>query len=578
MTITKRKKYAWETYYELAKNYFDKNGNINFDINYIQNEVRLGKWLTEQRKLYKNKKLKSERIIALEKIEIAWDGMTVRRQKWKAQWNSNYDLAKKYYVQKGDLLIPKNYEINGVKLGEWIVALRHIYNGGKSSRSISKEQVDKLNEIGMVWNTNENGWEKNYNSAYKYYYENGHLRVPQTYIYEGENLGSWLHYQRQSYKKGTLDKERIKKLNSIEMVWDPINENWENYYSLATKYYKEIGNLNVTDDFEMEGYNIGRWLSVLRQAYNGRQDVKLTQEQINRLNSIGMIWKKKSGAQTSFFEQATFYYCKQFFKDTLNKFLDYGFEIDIYIPSLKFAIEYDGEFWHRNKYIEDNEKDEKCCELGIKLIRIREFPLEKTKCAINYILEDYKHNTFSTLLNQVFIEQLGVSLDINLKRDSLEIIKYFKTSASDPWYSKFELAREYYNNHGDLLISTNHITNGVKLGSWIRNQRNAYKGQSGTSFLTQEKIGKLDKIGMVWNTREFSWDLGYKYARDYFLENDNLLVPSKYVVDNFKLGKWINGQRNAYNGNGGRSISKERIEKLNKIGMIWKTRESRRKK
>jgi hypothetical protein len=575
MSLNKPKKYPWKTYYELATSYYEKNGDIHFDIYYIENGLRLGSWLAEQRKLYNNKKLKQERIIALEKIGIEWDGFNVRRLKRQTQWEKNFELAKSFYDEKGDLLIPKNYEINGVKLGQWIITIRHI-NKGKSRRSISKEQVDKLNAIGMVWDYIEDGWKRNFDLANKFYCENGHVRVPQIYIYDGEHLGSWFHTQRQAYKKGRLSKERIKKLDSIEMVWDPINESWERYYSLATKYYEHIGNLNVPDDFEMEGYNLGRWISVLRQAYNGRQDVKLTQEQIKRLNTIGMLWNGKNGSQTSFFEQAIYYYCKQCFKDAINKFNDNGFEIDIYIPSLKTGIEYDGEYWHKDKYILDNEKDENCIKIGIKLIRIREFPLEKTTVAINYILRNYKHNIFSTLLNQIFTEQLGVSIDVNIKRDSLEIIKCFKTSASDPWYSHFEQAKEYYIEHGNLLISRNYVSNNeVRLGQWIGNQRNAYKGQSGTSFLTQEKIDKLNKIGMVWDTLELKWNLGYEYAKEYFLKNGNLLVPSNYVVDNFKLGKWINVKRNAYNGNGGRKISKERIEKLNEIGMVWNTRERR---
>jgi hypothetical protein len=578
MSLNKQKKYPWKTYYELATSYFEKNGNINFDIYYTEKGLRLGSWLAEQRKLYKNNKLKQERIIALEKIGIEWDGFNVRRLKWQYQWDKNFELAKSYYDENGDLLIPKNFKIYGVKLGQWIITLRHIYKG-KTCRTITKEQVDKLNAIGMVWNYAEDEWQRNFELANKYYCENGHVRVPQIYIYEGEHLGSWFHTQRQAYKKGKLSKERIKKLDSIKMVWDPIVESWERYFSLATRYYEQIGNLNVPDDFEIEGLNLGRWISVLRQAYNGRQDVKLTSEQVNRLNTIGMLWNGKNGSQTSFFEQAIYYYCKQCFNDAINKFIDNGFEIDIYIPILKIGIEYDGEYWHKDKYILDNEKDDNCNKLGIKLIRIREFPLEKTTGATNYILRNYNHNTFSALLKQIFKEQLGVSIDVNIKRDSLEIVKCFKTSASDPWYSHFEQAKEYYNEHGHLLVNSIYISkNGVKLGKWIENQRNAAKGQLGTSFLSQEKIDKLNEIGMVWDTLDHKWNLGYGYAKIYFLKNGNLFVPYKYVVDNFKLGNWISRQRNAYNGNGSRTISKERIEKLNEVGMVWKAREGRKKK
>ncbi|KFX58657.1 hypothetical protein FDC50_02555 [Clostridium botulinum] len=574
-----QKKYPWSTYYVLAKEYFETYGNINFDIHYIVNGLQLGKWLSRQRNYYKKNEMSQEHISSLERINIEWNGNNILRQKREDQWNEIYKLAREYYEQNGNLLVPRHYEINGVDLGQWLSNLRTTYKG-KNQRSISKEQIDKLNAIGIVWNYNfvlKDEWNKNYELARKFYCEYNHLRVPQDYVYEEKTLGTWIHTQRQAYKgnRGTLTDEQIEKLNAIGMLWNPHEESWEQYYHLATKYYNLIGNLNVPDDYEMDRDNLGRWISVQRQAYNGRKDVKLTSEQINRLNSIGMIWNGKNGTQTSFFEQVIYYYCKQYFSDSTNNNIDNGFEIDIYIPSVKIGIEYDGVFWHRNKYIKDNEKDTKCHKLGIRLIRIREFPLEKTTGAINYILQNYNYNTFSILLNQVFKEQLGVIIDIDINRDSIEILKCFKTSATDPWYINFELAKEYYQMYGNLLIRRDYVTtNGRRLGQWILNQRQTYKGLY-SKFLTQEQIDKLNEIGMVWNKNEFSWNIAYEYAREYFLKNGNLNIPQSYVFDDFKLGKWINTQRNQYNGKKSTSISTERIRKLNEIGMIWNTKEKK---
>lgn len=53
-------------------------------------------------------------------------------------------------------------------------------------------------------------------------------------------------------------------------------------------------------------------------------------------------------SQTSFYEQALVYYLKQL-TTCINRFQDFGFEVDLYLPELKIRIEYDGEYWHRNK-------------------------------------------------------------------------------------------------------------------------------------------------------------------------------------------------------------------------------------
>lgn len=62
-------------------------------------------------------------------------------------WYKNYQLAKKYYIEHGNLLIPEKYEIEGVKLGYWITNLRRTYKNG----TLSQDKIEKLNQIGMVW-------------------------------------------------------------------------------------------------------------------------------------------------------------------------------------------------------------------------------------------------------------------------------------------------------------------------------------------------------------------------------------------------------------------------------------------
>ncbi|EID84890.1 hypothetical protein MSI_15860 [Treponema sp. JC4] len=53
---------------------------------------------------------------------------------------------------------------------------------------------------------------------------------------------------------------------------------------------------------------------------------------------------------TSFAEQAVFFYVKKSFPNTINRYKDSflnDFELDIYIPEKKIAIEYDGKAWHK---------------------------------------------------------------------------------------------------------------------------------------------------------------------------------------------------------------------------------------
>ena len=51
--------------------------------------------------------------------------------------------------------------------------------------------------------------------------------------------------------------------------------------------------------------------------------------------------------------------------------------MDIFIPEVNAAIEYDGWYWHRNSYDKDIKKQNKLNEKGVKLLRVREEPLPK---------------------------------------------------------------------------------------------------------------------------------------------------------------------------------------------------------
>ncbi len=100
---------------------------------------------------------------------------------------------------------------------------------------------------------------------------------------------------------------------------------------------------------------------------------------IHNRRTEGSNCPKCNGANTSFAEQAIFYYVKEICPDAINRYIDKDVnkEIDIFIPTLKLGIEYDGYIFHKDKKELDDRKTLLLQEKGIKLIRIREY--KKTK-------------------------------------------------------------------------------------------------------------------------------------------------------------------------------------------------------
>lgn len=77
--------------------------------------------------------------------------------------------------------------------------------------------------------------------------------------------------------------------------------------------------------------------------------------------------------------QETRIYCelKQYFRDAKFRHQLSGVEIDIFIPSLKIGVEYDGAFYHQDREANDIEKNAVVRNEGLTVIRVREKPLTK---------------------------------------------------------------------------------------------------------------------------------------------------------------------------------------------------------
>ena len=151
--------------------------------------------------------------------------------------------------------------------------------------------------------------------------------------------------------------------------------------------------------------------------------------------------KKCREKSTSFAEQAIYYYIESYYNDAINRDVSMGFELDIYIPSMLTAIEYDGAYFHgdNKRGLEDSEKDRLCSDHGIQLIRIREKGLPKLESSICVIRADESYRSLENCITQLF-EILGVSNSIvpNIREDISRINALYKVNRKDR-----SLASEY---------------------------------------------------------------------------------------------------------------------------------------
>lgn len=159
-----------------------------------------------------------------------------------------------------------------------------------------------------------------------------------------------------------------------------------------------------------------------------------------------------SERSTSFPEYAIFYYLKKYNVEAIHTCKEQGYELDIYIPAKKIAIEYDGYFYHKNKTKKDLEKNLKCKNDGIKLYRIREGLPVLNDSSIDFIVnKNYKN--LAEVIYELLSEITGINVDVNIERDAIEIenLREYIEKMNSLLFTNPTLASEWnYEKNGNL--------------------------------------------------------------------------------------------------------------------------------
>lgn len=280
--------YLWEQNYQAALRYYLEYGDLEVPVQYqTADGLRLGQWISSlrRRKNSGNMELTQEQAARLEAIGMRWESA------YERQWETGYQHARQYYEQHGNLNLSGTYITpDGFYLGKWLYKQR-IQN---AQGHMSKSRQLRLEAIGMQWKVKDS-WQENYEQAKQYYEENGHLDISQDYVTPSGNwLGKWLYKQRQG--KDKLTKEQIALLTSVGMEWRSKAEKaWDRQYDEARKYYQEHGSLRISSEDE-DNASLNRWIKTQRKK---RKENKLSDEQAERLEAIGMEWKPIRNVQNT---------------------------------------------------------------------------------------------------------------------------------------------------------------------------------------------------------------------------------------------------------------------------------------
>lgn len=251
-------------------------------------------------------------------------------------------------------------------------------------------------------------------------------------------------------------------------------------------------------------------------------------------------------SQTSFPEQAIYYYLKKVYPDAINGYKDIfddGMELDIFIPSIKVAIEYDGLAWHRgdSSLQKERKKYAICKSHKIKLYRVKESKNKEDHDLCDFIVYCDGHATdyykeVNCVINKLFQEmQLGITVDLEMDANTIRESYYSDIQGKSIEVVAPDVCKDwdYEKNHG-LIPSMFKPQSNVRV--WWKCHKCGYEWEAGIDT-------RFGKHGCPACANQVVWvghnDLQSKYPRvadEWNTEKNNGTTP--YIVT-AKSGKKV---------------------------------------
>jgi hypothetical protein len=567
----------WQIKFRSARKYYENNSTLVCPNGYCMDDgFNLYSWLEEQRFLKASEKLSKERITALESIGVIWE-------MYSHKWDEWFDLAKRYFEKYNNLSIPYEGIFEGRNIGAWIANMRSRKEVPKKGRKLTSRQVSLLNSLEIEWDVSNKTWSTSFPEQAIYHYIkrnfptaiNRHSKFQyelDVYIPELrlgiEYDGRW-HIDKKDLdiKKNIYFTENNILLIRVRESMLPTLDGQNHVIVVKPHDYSEltlaINQILKIISYEVMGVIVNRDIDVIRDYA----------EIIQYKNSINYNWMKMYG-------RANKYYLEKGDLLVPKRSSDLGSWISRQRRAYQGYDKMGRSTGHLSK-----EQIEMLESIGmtwdVKEDKRNEMYQEVEKyyskfgnLRVNIHYKTENGNSLGRWINWQKIKNKRYDGITSKEQNFLNSKGICWDSLEREWEEMYQKAKEFYNRHQHLLVSTLGTDNGEKrLAQWIGTQRHNYKVNN--NVLTLERKEFLEKIGMEWCPIETTWEKWFELAEKYFVQNNHLNISQSYIAENGqKLGLWIGTQRqkkknfNRKNKKLG-TLSEKKVDRLNRVGMIW---------
>ena len=461
-------------------------------------------WLKAQRRRYRQRKLPQKCIDAFMENGIM------------EALESPLDIAmqhmEEYYQAHGNVDFPLDYVCpDGYQLGIWLRSFRDRYLKEKNQTPYPKEVIDRLNEMGVIWNKPDMIWQQNFDQCKEYLDTHEGYRIPIDLLTQsGTYLQSWIKNNRKKYVSGKLSPEKRRLLESIQIMditfYDPSTETWQQKFEQCKAYLDAHEGYRIPNSLTSDnGTNLRLWLIRCRNQY---QNGLLPKDSMCLLDSIHIM------------------------------------DITFYDPNVET---WQQKFEQCKAYLDAHESD-----------RIPNSLTSDSGTNLHLWLIRCKEQYLNGKLSKEKMRLL----------DSIRIMDItFYDSDADVWRQKFNQIKSYLDTHGGNWLPIDlQAEDGTYFRSWIKYSRRRYADGK----LTPEKRQLLESIHIMditfRGTKDEIWYENFEQCKAFLDAHGGYWLPAAMQSKSgTSLRFWIEGNRKNYvNG----KLTEERMKLLESIHIM----------
>lgn len=350
---------------------------------------------------------------------------------------------------------------------------------------------------------------------------------------------------------------------------DRLCSSWDAWYGKLKAFKDRLGHCNVATGWE-EDTALSSWVSAQRTR---RNKGLLSSLRIQRLDELGFVWdfQAQKGQET----------WMKWYRELESYAGDHG---NSHVPRTHANTKLASWVWIQRARRDKNygstppltsEQVELLDKLGFRwnvrdekwierFDELKQFKEQHGHCNFE-LVADAKGGLLAWVKGQRTLHATGgLSAE---RKELLDSVGFSWTSqvTDHKWQEMYERLENYHAQHGDADVP-NRWGNDSKLSAWVSQQRQRRK----KGLISDEQIRQLDALGFTWQHRERgSWEDRYQELIEFKAKHGHCNVPVVYD-EKPKLGPFVNATRNQKRAG---TLSKQRIELLERIGFQWAVRE-----